>query len=236
MEVYLSKKILIGVVFLFFVLMIILPPIIHSYIYPSVGDDNSLHMTIIKNGNLFGQMYFAYIVIGYPMRWISSITSLDINNLYLWFTYIVMIGIGGVFYFIMTKLVNYKAGLLSLIIPFFLSLGIWKQFNYGMIPNLINVEIILPFLIYFIILWLINRRNWQWMVVIGLTILFSLFHTTGIYLTLLIIVSIIGYILFNRKKIDWQVVRFLSSIFFFNIIWVIILGIITKRIFPQPNH
>ncbi len=90
-------------------LIILLPPIIHGYIYPNLGDDASYHLKIIKSADLWWVGYYAYVYVGYPIRWLSSITGLSINVLFLWFNYLVFVAVGFCFYFVLSRLVNRKA-------------------------------------------------------------------------------------------------------------------------------
>lgn len=200
-----SRKIEIISLFLF-ALTIILPPIIHGYIYPTMGDDSGMHMEILKNSNLWNQLYFGYIIIGYPLKWFYDFTLINYNDLFLWFNFLVLIGVGATFYSVLSRLVNYKAGLFSLVIPFFISLGIWWEFEYGMIFNLINIGIILPLILYMGIRWITQRKRHHLIGLVLFCILFSLFHSTGIYLAPTLILLLIFALAFKRQYVTIPVI------------------------------
>jgi hypothetical protein len=195
-----------------FMLVIMLPPMIHGYIYPSSGDDSGLHLSIIKNGDLFNQLYYGHLIIGYPIKWFASLTGFSINSIFLWFNYLALVGAGYTLFFVMSKLVNFKSGLLSLIIPFFVSLGFWWQFDDGMVFNIISIGIILPLFAYFLIRWITQKKTHQFVLVFVLGILYSAFHSTGIYLAPTLGILLLAYVIRNKRKSDISIVSVLVGL------------------------
>ena len=155
------KNILVSVCILVYSLIILLPPIVHGYIYPNMGDDFATHTGYLKYDNLFNLNYLGYAYVGYPLKLIESISGIEMVVLFFWFNYAVLILVGLVSYFVLTSLIDYKAGLLSLAIPFMCSMGLISQFDFGMIFDMINVGIILPLTIYFGIRWFQYRKIYQ---------------------------------------------------------------------------
>jgi hypothetical protein len=198
-----------------------------------MGDDSGMHMEILKNGDLWNQLYWGYAIIGYPLKWFYDFTLINYNDLFLWFNYLVLIGIGATFYFVLSRLVNYKAGLLSLIIPFFVSLGIWWEFEYGMIFNLINMGIIFPFILYSGIRWITQHKRYHLVCLVLLCILFSLFHSTGIYLAPMIILLFVFALVFKRQYITKPIAVMGISIIIMNLLTSYMLINQTNLILPK---
>jgi hypothetical protein len=185
--------------------IVMLPPFIYKYIYPVSGDDSATHMNFIKHANLLHQLYFGYVVC-YPMKWISSFIS--INTSFFWFNFIVLVGVGYSIYFVLSKLVNWKAGLFGLAL-ILIANGIWTEYYYGEIFNVLNMGILLPFLIYFVVKWIEQRKIYQLVLMFVLGISFALCHTSGVYLfptVLVLLVSYIGYSIFKKQKVDKKLI------------------------------
>ncbi len=215
-----------------FALIIILPPIINGYIYPTAGDDSALHMSIIKDGDYWNQLYYGYVFIGYPLNWICNLIHADFNEVFLWLNYLCYIGVGFSFYFVLSRLINYKAGLFALVLPFFASLGLWWQFDDGMIFNIINMGIVLPFLIYFGVRWYRERRLYQLTMSLILMVVASVFHSSSIYFAPSLLLIIVVYSFFNRHRIDWKVLSFLATLLVINLVGVYILYQHTQELLP----
>ena len=187
-------------------LIVMLPPVIYKYIYPVSGDDSATHMNFIKHANLLHQLYFGYVV-GYPMKWISPI--ININTSFFWFNFIVLLGVGYSIYFVLSKLVNWKAGLFGLAL-ILIANGIWTEYYYGEIFNVLNMGILLPFLIYFAVRWIEQRKLYQLILMFMFGISFALCHTSGVYLfptVGLLLVSYAGYSIYKKRKIDKQLLN-----------------------------
>jgi len=216
-----------------YAVIILLPPIVHGYIYPCMGDDSALHLNIIKNGDLWNQLYYAYAVVGYPIRWLSGITGISINELFLGFSYISLVGVGWSFYFVLSRLVNREAGYLSLVLPSFVSLGLWWQLDDGMTFNIISIGVILPWLTYFMVRWLTQRKFYQLIVLFVLGMLYSFFHSTGIYLAPTLGVLLLGYLIHKRTLVDKKVVMVLVGLIGLNLLGTYSLYAHTQDILPQ---
>ena len=198
-----GKILTIGLLLLFCVI-VILPPIIHGYVYPNLGDDSSVHLASfdkIRDGVfVWTRLSISYGLVGYPMAWISNQTGWSINAIYLWFCYIALIMIGITIYIVMSKLVNKVAGWLSLILTLFCAQGILFQFYYGQIFNAINIGIILPILIFFLVRYITQGKIYQLVFVICMSILFVLFHPSGIYLPFVAGLSTVVYVIYSLLK------------------------------------
>jgi len=231
-----NKKVITLVCFAIFALIVFLPPIIHGYVYPTTGDDSGMHLEIIKNQNLFDQLYYGYVLIGYPLNWLSSVGGVSVNLLFMWFNYLVLFLIGVSFYFVISRLVNFQAGLFSLAIPFFVSLGIWWEFDYGMVFNLINMGIVLPFLLYFSVKLFYDFKFRYLVGVFSCGVLFSLLHSTGIYLAPLLISLLLIYTVTKKirnQKSDKKIFSAFGVLALVSISCVFWLFLKTNDILPQ---
>ena len=224
------------VVFIVFIIIVLLPPILNEYIYVGDGDDSSLHLTNIKSSDLFNQLYLGYAVIGYPVKFISNAFQLDLNMVYMWTCYILLICVGLSFYYVLSRLVNWQAGLLGMYIPFFITLGLWWQFDYGMVFNYVNVGIILPFLIYHSVKYISTPTLKRCLVVIGISIIFGLFHSTSIYILPTVVLLIVIYYIKHKlkhQKVDHRLMMTGIVVVTFNIICLGILYAQTQKILPE---
>lgn len=86
----LLRKILIIVVLVCFGVMIVLPPLLHGYVYPNSGDDTAFHLVYIdaiKNGEEATPLYYGQVLVGYPVAWLSNVTNWSVDQIFLWFNY-----------------------------------------------------------------------------------------------------------------------------------------------------
>ena len=152
------NKVLSIVCLVFFCVIIILPPIIHGYVYPNIGDDTAAHMNVLDKVGFFSLeshipreriLYLALFIIGYPLDLVSYVFNIDNDVLFLWFNFIVLIGVGITLFFVFKNLISIYAGLLALLIPVFTSFSILLLFYSGVIFEIINMCIILPLAFYF---------------------------------------------------------------------------------------
>ncbi len=178
-----TKKLIIISVLVLYTLIIFLPPLIHGYVYPNNGDDSAFHLrylSLVQNGQSETRLYPALDIVGYPLIWISDLTHISLNSLYLWFNFIILWLIGIVNFFIVAKLVNWKSGLFAVIMVLFMTPSTLNLFDNGSIYDLMTVGILLPIWIYCVVkLW--YSKRWYWMIPIVLVILPIFFmHTFAI--------------------------------------------------------
>jgi hypothetical protein len=199
-----SKNKIITVCLVIFCLVIILPPIIHGYIYANLGDDTARHLNNIYRMQIGQSLpsynYNGFIYIGYPMALISRVFDISELTLFMAFNCLILLFIGIVLFVIITKLINWKVGLLALVIPIFVSGGMIEYAYWGVIFNLINVAILIPTLIYFISSWLNNSKNYKLFLIGIFTILVSTFHTSGIYLPFAVLFGMAVFLIYKLIK------------------------------------
>jgi hypothetical protein len=140
--------------------------------------------------------YNAYYIVGYPLDLIANIFHTNKDVLFFWFNYIVLFGIGLSLFYILKNLINLATGLLTLLIPIFASYSILLLFYSGVIFNLINICIILPFAIYFMIKYIQTIKAKYAVGSVLMFALFSIFHITGIYLSFMVIGGLFLYVLY----------------------------------------
>ena len=190
-------------------LIIILPTLIHSYIYPTNGTDTAMHLSILKSGNYWNQLYYAYAIVGYPLKIFGNW-----NVAFFWFNIVALVLVGYSVYFVLSRLVNWKAGLLGIGLLLLIG-GIWSEYQFGEIFNVINIGIILIWLLYFAVQWYRQRRLYQFVTTILLAILFGIFHSSGVYLLPLscaLLTVYLGYHLCKKYKVECSVLGLLLTI------------------------
>ncbi len=202
-----NKKVIVPICFAIFILIVILPPIMYGYIYPNLGDDSATHLSriskIVIGQPLVVERYGGYIYIGYPLVLVSNLTHISQMALWNWFNCLILIVVGAVFYFIVSKLFNWKFGLLALAMTF-ISASVLEYVYWGVVFNLINVAIFMPMLIYLVSCWLVKRRIYQLVLILLLTALIVTFHTSGVYVPFTILLAVFIYIAYKiYKKERW---------------------------------
>jgi len=197
------KALIIVALFLYCVI-IILPPLIHGYVYPNIGTDTAMHMNqfdeMVIGKPIPSVLYFGYYVVGYPLDVFSQMFDMSKDTMFFWFNYLVLLGVGLTLFFVFKRLVGTPAGLLALILPTFASFSILLLFYSGVIFNIINMAIILPFYCYCLIQWLVTNQRKYAIGAICLITLFSVFHSTGIYTPIVCMVSFVLYVLYKRRE------------------------------------
>ncbi len=184
-------------------LVIIAPPIFYGYIYPTGGDDTAHHLATIAKITLshpIPESYQAVVIlsncgewlIGYPLVLMREFFHIPLTASFLWFNYLVLIGIALTSYFVFSKLCNQVTGLLASLVSFLFSTNV-ALFQAGAVYNITTMGIILPWALYFGI----KRKC----VLCGVLLcLFAVFHPTGRYLATLPIIGLVGWLLRKRLK------------------------------------
>jgi hypothetical protein len=217
----LKRRLIIIASFILYVAIIIFPPIFHHYIYPNMGVDFPSNIGYLTNSNLWGITYYAYVYIGYPLRWIHYLTGFQYYQIYLWFSYAILVLVGYCWYFVLSKLVNYIAGLAALGLIFVCAMGLSWQFSFGGTFDMMNIGIILPFLLYFFIRWYQQRKKYQLVLSLILVFIFGNFHYNGLYFAPIAVTCLVlyyGYSLYKKSHIDQKLIYVLLSFITINIV------------------
>ena len=218
-----SSKVIAGVILVVLIGIVIAPPIAHSYIYPSAGDDTADHLAVFDNLTSFWNCrYLGLPMAGYVIKALSQATGATTDSLFLWFNYLALVGACVVLFVTLTKLVNKWAGFFAIPIAVFCTQSILKLFYCGTIFHIINMYLVLPLAVFFLISWIQEKKNYQLVLAYGLFLLFSTAHLTSLYLvgTMgLFLAFVITYkVAANRDEIDLKkVVPAISGIMVMNL-------------------
>ena len=142
-----SKRAVIISSLLVFCLVILLPPIIHGYVYPNQGDDSAYHLLYVdklKSGEEVKANYPAQEIAGHAIVGISNLTGWTVDKIFLWFNYLVLIGIGISIFVLISYVTDWRGGLIAVPLVMFTSTAILFQFNAGAIFGLITIGILYP--------------------------------------------------------------------------------------------
>jgi len=208
--------------FIIFIAIILFPPIVYHYIYPNINDDTA---------TLFGSLishnypYTGFIYIGIPILWLANLIHVNSYNVWMWFNLLALIPCGVALYFIGTKLFNWKIGLMMLFVPIFVSGGILEYQYMGIIFSMIEVVILIPLLIYCVIKYLTDKRVYQLIIVIILSLIASTFHTSGLYVPLIAGTAIAGYFIYKLIKHNLSDIKHYLNIIFI-LIGIAIIGLV----------
>ncbi len=190
----------------------VIPILLHQnlFLIRSGSTDAIAHIAVISKigwGNLLPEMnYIGQMIVGYPMAVIHSLFNIDYDTLFVWLCCFVLVGTMVSLYFLMTKMVNRVAGFwIVLFVPFSVAgfMNLWIVFG---VFNIVNMLIILPWAVLMMADWLVNRKRKSMIISLVLFVLFSLFHTTALYLSPAILVFYLVYVaygLIRKQRVDW---------------------------------
>lgn len=187
-------------------ILLTIPILVKGYIYPIAATDILRHTTTISQME-FGKpmpemLYIGQAIIGYPLNYISKLSGIDLIPLLIILNILAIIASGLTIYLILSKLVNKKTGILSILIVLLCSQGLITYFSFGTLFGIISMGILLPLTFYYFIKYAINPNKKYAISLCFLLILSSIFHTSGIYILLsLSIISIIylTYLLIKKE-------------------------------------
>lgn len=189
-------------VIILFVAVVMLPPLIHGYIYPTIGDDAAVHISLIqsiKNGAPIHNGYYGQLIVGYPLSLFpNTVTS------YLWFSYVVLAFFGLTCYYVVMKRTNKFAGVLAMFVPVFAIGGVLFQWYQGQLFNIINISIML-WAIHLSITWMDEKKWTTFLVSVALFVLAFLFHPSGYYIAVIIPSLAIAYFISPRDDVRFLV-------------------------------
>jgi len=161
---------------------------VHGYVYPNSGDDSAFHLAyfdgIQKDGEILSPNYFGQDIVGYPLVWVSDVSGVSIDILFLWFNFLVLWLVGISVFILVAKFVNWKAGLLAIPMVMFMSPSTLNLYDTGAIFDLMSVGVILPLGLFCgMQLWV--TRKWYWLFP------FSLFVVLGVAVHTIILLAVI---------------------------------------------
>lgn len=188
-------------------LIILLPPAVHGYVYPNKGDDTAVHLGAIEMmspGSLPQMAYWGQAIVGVPMKFVSDLTGWGLDGIYLWWSYTMLALVGVVLYLVVGSLVNRWAGIIAAVMVLFVTQGVMYLFHYGQIFDIVNMFVILPIAVWFLVRWLAGKGS-QWengIMSVGMFALFSIFHSSGEYAPYalgLFFAGLVGWMLWQRR-------------------------------------
>lgn len=212
--------------------IILAPPIIYGYIYPNIGDDTAEHLKAFEEmdkgifpSDVYPGIYSGQLHIGRAVNFISEVTDLDRNALFLWFNFVVLIVVAITTMGFAWRLANKWAGLITPFVLLFVSYSVISLFEHGVIFSVINMYILLPVFVLFLITWIESGKLWQLGALLVATALVSTFHTTSVYILPMTLVSstvLIAYFLKKKKTAELKrTVISILPIIAINVLWFI---------------
>ncbi len=162
-----------------FAVVVFLPPLLHEQTYLAINNDTAAHLLVfeaMKNGGA-NFLYLGQALTGYALIAMEKVTRIEMNVLFMWFNFAVLL-IAGIVGAIMVVLIT-KSKLAGAITPFVIVFGIGSTmhlFYSGTIFNIIEVSIIFPILIT-LLYTMINERKAKWLVaIVPISLLLFFFH------------------------------------------------------------
>ncbi len=194
--------------------LVIIPPIVHHYIYPSWGGDSAEHLIYFNDmGNKFPLINYFREPIEAPLYYGQYFTGtflntlpVDINVSFLWFNYIAFILVIWAIGLCTAFAVNPLAGILASILASFGCLQTVGLFVGGTIFDLIGIGLLLPIALLSLHNWK-RGIGWKMLAVVSL-VAFTFCHANGKYILALVPIVIIYEVVRERiSKILSGVVR-----------------------------
>lgn len=191
--------------------IVMLPPVLHGYIYPTIGDDAAVHLDTFQRLDQYGYghtdiNYFGQIIVGYPLIWLPF----DITVSWLWFNYVALLFAALSFFYITTRLVDVRAGLVALVLPAFAFGGILFQWYSGTIFNIINMTIML-WCVYHALRVMEKLSIARGFTLVLLAVLAYYFHHSGVYLIVMLPATVLAHLFLNRMEHKYLAVLVVSA-------------------------
>lgn len=186
---------------------IIIPLLQGEYALIEQSTDMEAHTNIIDsfiNGTPMPRLlYFGQVIVGAPLAALIILTRLSTDTIYVIFNFLVLIGVALTLYYVVKWLVGLRAAWLVVPVCIFATPSLLGLFKYGVIFDIINIGIILPWAIYFGVKWYVTTKKHYAVASLSLMLLYSVFHVTGLYLpfalTILVVVAIVYKVFVNRR-------------------------------------
>lgn len=222
-----NHKLLTVLYFVVLIAVILIPMLTQNDIITTIkdGSDMQAHLNVIKDihdGNKIYPIYFGQVIFGYLLSPFGD--SPHLESIYLWVNFIVLIGMVFTIYYIVRKLFGNMSAYLVIPMIIFGSTGIISLFRYGTLFALINMYIILPFAIYFLVRYLDSSKVKYLISSIFLFILFSVFHSTSVYLFASMGLFAVGMMIYYLVKKSFKRMGVVLGIFVFSLAIVMLLS------------
>jgi hypothetical protein len=144
-------------------------------------------------------LYFGQKVFGFILGKIASVLPIAPIGLFVLFTEISLVVAGVTTYFVFSRLVNKRTGILAVLLSMFCANGLIFMFKVGITFDLINMYIILPMAIFFSVRYLTRGKIWYLVGALAMVAIFSIFHLTSIYLPFILTFGLLIYFGIYKK-------------------------------------
>jgi hypothetical protein len=168
-------KIITAIYLLIAVGLILIPPLVYHYQYPTAGDDSAFHLEQIDKLNQYGiseapeSMYQ-----GQNFTWLISFGGTD--TFFVWFNFVALAAIAVMIWYFGYKLFGWHSGILASALSVFVCPAMLGFFVGGTIYNPINMWLfVLPAIMCFV-LWAREGRTYYGMLSLMLFAIAGLFH------------------------------------------------------------
>lgn len=172
--------------------------------------------TWIDGEPIVNEAYYSRVILGYPIMLLSKYTGIEVDRIYITVCFLSLILAGFTLFWMMRTLIDKQSAWMSIILSIMCSTGVLAMFYFGMISNIINMYVILPVCIVFSIKWYETRKKRYALISIFAMALFSLFHTTALYIpyTVAVIIVMLSILVVMKKKVGIDKIALLMLILF----------------------
>lgn len=189
-----KRKILVAVAI---AILLVMPMLLQNHIVNTirVSSDMEAHLGVISGSN--GYSYYGQVILAWLLK--PFVDNPHLPSIYLWLNFVAILGVAATLYYVTKELVNENSAMLVVLVTLFCATGIFALFQYGVIFNIVNMYIILPFAVLFAVWWLTKGKWWIYPSV-ALFALFSVFHYSALYLPYIVGVSLAVFLVYSLVK------------------------------------
>ncbi len=162
----------------------------HVYQKLITSPDGLVHTQDVEafaNGSTTKILYPAQAIFGFILSRIVEITHLSSASVFIGFMVTALVGAGFTLYYVFSSLAGKVTGYLAVLLGVFRTNALLALFAYGVAYSLIDMYIVLPFTLYFLVKWLADRKKRYLYFGLLLVALFSSLHVVSIYVPFVVI-------------------------------------------------
>lgn len=160
--------------------IIMVQPIVHPNLYIVINNDTANHLAVFKSlqqGNPTHFLYLGQQVTAYSLVWLSNLTHIGLDVLFMWFNYTMLLISGVVVGLLVTMVSKSKiSGILSGVLIIFGVPSTLHLFYSGTIFDIIEILILVPIILMLIYQVVRRKKLYYLFVALALMILAYLFH------------------------------------------------------------
>lgn len=182
--------------------IVAIPFVTHNQIYQTLltAPDGLVHTKVIQDymdGVPPHKLYPAQEIFGKVLANIARLNHVSAQWVFQWFM-ATSLGIAlWITYYVVMELAGIQAGYFAVLLGLFRINSLLMEFTYAVAFNLIDMYIILPLCILFIVKWLVNQRKRDLVFGLIFMAIFSALHVVAIYVPYIVATLLAGVVVYK---------------------------------------